>query len=307
MKTRNILALLMALVMAFSLTACGGSSYNKGTANDSAAMDSFYGAGVGESLKSEGSLTTDSSVSNTALPENRKLIRTISMDAETEELEPLLDALNAKIESLGGYVESRNIYNGSTYASRRYRPADLTIRIPAENLDSFVEHVSGVSNVVSSNEQIDDVTLTYVDTEARVEALKIEQERLMALMEKAESLSDLLEIESRLTDVNYQLESWASKLKALENQVSYATVHLLISEVQEYTPVAEKTTWERIAEGFMDSLEGIGDGAVEIFVWVLANSPYIVLFCGIAAVLIIRLRKWKKPVKKAPRKEKTEE
>ena len=302
MKARNMLALMLALVLALTLTACGGSSYNK---SDSAAMD--YMEAPREEAMSNGSLTMDSASGTAALPENRKLIRTVSMDAETEELEPLLEALNEKINALGGYVESRNIYNGSTYASRRYRHANLTVRIPAEQLDGFVEHVSGVSNVVSSDEQIDDVTLTYVDTEARVDALKIEQERLMALMEKAESLSDLLEIESRLTDVNYQLESWASKLKALENQVSYATVHLFISEVQEYTPVAEKTTWQRIAEGFVDSLEGIWDGAVEIFVWVLANSPYIVLFSSIAVVLTHRLRKWKKPVKKAPRKDKTEE
>jgi len=205
-------------------------------------------------------------------------------------------------------VESREVYNGSAYATRRYRHADLTVRIPAEKVDGFVEHVSGVSNVVSSREDIDDVTLTYVDTESRVKALETERDRLLELMEKAETMSDLLEIESRLTDVRYQLESVASQLKTLENQVSYATVYLNISEVQEYTPVAEKTTWQRITEGFADSLEGIWDGAVEIFVWVLANSPYLVIFGGLAAGAVALLRKRKIRVRKAPRKEeKTEE
>jgi len=300
MKKKKLLSLAAALLLLLSLTACGGSS--KGTVENVAADRA-------PAAMENGMLTTDSSASGAVeLPENRKLIRTISMDAETEELETLLTALEEKIGQLGGYVESREVYNGSAYATRRYRHADLTVRIPAEKVDGFVEHVSGVSNVVSSREDIDDVTLTYVDTESRVKALETERDRLLELMEKAETMSDLLEIESRLTDVRYQLESVASQLKTLENQVSYATVYLNISEVQEYTPVAEKTTWQRITEGFADSLEGIWDGAVEIFVWVLANSPYLVIFGGLAAGAVALLRKRKIRVRKAPRKEeKTEE
>ena len=299
MKKKNLLSLMMAVLLLFSLTACGGSS--KATMENAAADRA-------PAMMENGMLTTDSSASGAvALPQDRKLIRTISMSAETEELETLLTALEEKITELGGYVESREVYNGSAYATRRYRHADLIIRIPADKVDSFVEHVSGVSNVVSSNENIEDVTLTYVDTESRVKALETERDRLLELMEQAQNMSELLEIESRLTDVRYQLESVASQLKTLENQVSYATVHLNISEVQEYTPVAEKTTWQRITEGFVDSLEGIWEGAVELFVWLLANSPYLVIFGGIGFGFVTLLRKRKIRVKKAPRKdEKTE-
>ena len=303
MKKKNFLSLVMAFVLLLTLTACGGSS-----AADKFASNEMAQAAPMEPM-ANGMLTTDTagSTASVALPEDRKLIRTISMDAETEEIETLLDGLNTKVSELGGYVQSREVYNGSTYSSRRYRHADLTIRIPAEKVDGFVAHVSGVSNVVSSNETIDDVTLTYVDTETRLKALETEQQRLLEMMEQAETMSDLLAIESRLTEVNYQLESVASKLKTLENQVSYATVRLYITEVQEYTPVAEKTVWQRITEGFGDSLEGIWDGAVEIFVWVLANSPYLVLFAGIGAVAVAFVKKRKIRVKKAPRKDKKAE
>lgn len=297
MKRKNLLALLTAVLLMLSLTACGGSAMSN-------AADKFaYNESAQAAPMENGMLTTDSEPGAAALPADRKLIRTISIDAETEELETLLDALSEKINALGGYVENREVYNGSTHATRRYRHAQLTVRIPAEKVDGFVEHVAGVSNIVSSNESIDDVTLTYVDTETRLKALETEQARLLELMEQAETMSELLEIESRLTDVNYQLESVASRLKTLDNQVSYATVHLSVTEVQEYTPVVEKTAWQRIAEGFGDSLEGIWDGAVELFVWVLANSPYLVLFGGIGWGAVILLRKRKKPVKKAPRKD----
>lgn len=299
MKKKKLLSLLVALILLFSLTACGGSSK---APMENAAADRA------PAMMENGMLTTDSSASGAvALPQDRKLIRTISMDAETEDLEVLLTALEEKIGQLGGYVEKREVYNGSAYATRRYRHADLTIRIPADKVDSFVEHVSGVSNVVSSNENIEDVTLTYVDTESRVKALETERDRLLELMEDARTMSDLLEIESRLTEVRYELENMASRLKTLDNQIDYATIYLNISEVQEYTPVAEKTTWQRIAEGFVDSLEGIWEGAVELFVWVLANSPYLVIFGGIGFGFVTLLRKRKIRVKKAPRKDKKAE
>ena len=296
MKKKSLLALLMAMLLLLNLTACGGASKNE------MAMDYAPVAPMENSM-----ITTDSASGTAVLPADRKLIRTVSIDAETEKLETLLAAVDETIGQLGGYVENREVYNGSTYASRRYRNASLTIRIPAEHADAFVEHVSGVSNVVSTNESIEDVTLTYVDTETRLKALETEQARLLELMERAETLSDLLEIESRLTDVNYELESVASRLKTLDNQVDYATVHLYISEVQEYTPVAEKTPWQRIAEGFTDSLEGIAEGAVDLFVWVLANSPYLALFGGAGFVLVTLLRKRKISVKKFSRKNKKEE
>ena len=294
MKKKNLLSLAMVLLLLLSLTACGGSSK---APMENAAADRA------PAMMENGMLTTDSASGAVALPEDRKLIRTISMDAETEELETLLTALEEKIAELGGYVENREVYNGSAYATRRYRHADLTIRIPADKVDGFVEHVSGVSNVVSSREDIDDVTLTYVDTESRVKALETERDRLLELMEQAQTMSDLLEIEGRLTEVRYELESVASRLKTLDNQINYATVYLNISEVQEYTPVVEKTAWQRITEGFVDSLEGIWDGAVEAFIWVLANSPYLVVFAAAGFGVSVLLRKRKKRVKKAPRKD----
>ena len=301
MKKRNLVAIMMVVLMLLSLTACGGASKNE------MAMEYAYDSAAPMEPMRNDMLTSDSASGAMALPADRKLIRTVSVDAETEELEPLLTAVDEMIAQLEGYVESREVYNGSTYSNRRYRNANLTIRIPAERADQLIAHVSGISNVVSSNETIEDVTLTYVDTETRVKALETERDRLLELMEQAQNLSEILEIESRLTEVRYQLESTASMLKTLENQVSYATIHLHITEVQEYTPVAEKTPWQRITEGFVDSLEGIWDGAVETFIWVLANSPYIVVFGGIGFGVTVLLRKRKSSGKKWFRKNKKAE
>ena len=240
---------------------------------------------------------------------DQKLIKRVNMDAETEDLEALLPLLLEEISALNGYVESQEIYNGSSYsASYRYRHAQLTIRVPAENLDNLVSQVRGASNVVSYNESVEDVTLTYVDMETRILVLETERDRLLELMEQAETMSDLLEIEARLTQVRGNLESINSQLKVLQNQVNYATIELYINQVKAYTEVEEQTVWQRIGSGFKKNLQNMGEDLVDFFVWAITYSPQLILWAAIitVAVIVLRRKLRKRKVKKAPRQEDTQ-
>ena len=301
MKNRKALAIVLTvLLLAGILTGCGAKA-----SNDRAPMEDYYfnsesaaGAfdGAGEKVEA------DMSSSSGAALADRKLIKTVELTAETEDLDALLTAITGRVSELGGYIENQRVYNGSAYASYRSRSASLTIRIPADRLDGFVDHMAENTNIVSRYAYIDDVTLTYVATESRVKALQAEESRLLELMDKAENLTDLLQVEARLTDVRYELESVTNQMNVLKNQVSYGTIHLNVDEVVEYTPVAEETFWQRISSGFVDSLEEIGDGIVEVTVFVLANLPYFVLI-GIGVVVIIVLAKRSIRKKKAKKNE----
>lgn len=309
---KKMTAILVTLCMLAALLAgCGGASKSTQAFDAAAAAPAEAANGAYydmESAKSEdGGLTGDTD--STALPEGRKWIITVNMSAETEDLDVLMEALNGKISGLGGYVEDQDSYNGSMYSSRRYRSASLTVRIPAQRVDEFTEEMSGIANVVSTNLSREDITLSYVATESRVKALQTEEARLLELMEQAETMADLLEIESRLTDVRYELENRASQLRLYDNQVDYATIYLSIDEVQEYTPVEEPTVWERISGGFVSSIKGVGNGLLDLLVWVLAKSPYLVILGGVTVgvVVLIKKRKARKAEKKAAKQNPTEE
>ena len=308
MKVRKLTALTVVLLLLLSLTACGASSKAENSAvyySDAMApqeapmameeMEMEYS--VNGSLTSEGGTTAE-------VPAQRKWIITMDISAETEDLDSLLEALNGEIASLGGYVEGQNIHNGSAYATRRYRSASLTVRIPAAVVDKFADNVAGLANVVRSNKNLEDITLTYVSTESRVKALQVEEARLLELLAQAETMSDLLEIESRLTDVRYELENYTSRLRVYDNQVDYATIYLGLEEVQEYTPVAERTVWQRITEGFADSLDGLWEDLTDIFVWVIVSLPYLVVWAVVITVVVLLTRKLRKgrPVKSFKRK-----
>ena len=299
---KKTLSLVLCAVLLLSLTACGGSAKNTsamGVVREEAAAEAP--AMMADNAASLNGAESGSS----ALPEGRKWIITIDMNVETENLDTMMADLDQKITSLGGYVEDQNIHNGSNYAARRYRNANLTVRIPDENVDQFTNEVSGLANVVSQNLRREDITLKYVATSSRVTALETEESRLLELLAKAETMEDLLEIEARLTDVRYELENYASQLRLYDNQVDYATIYLYIDEVQEYTPVEEPTFLERIQTTFSNALEGLGDGIVNITVFLVGNSPYLLTFGGIAAVIILLVKRTRKV--KAAKKAKKEE
>lgn len=244
-----------------------------------------------------------SAESSSGLPENRKLIQTVNMQVETEDLDAVLQQIDSRVAELGGYTESSNVQNGSAYSSKRYRNASLTLRVPAKDLDAFVDKVGEISNIVSSRKTVEDVTLSYVATESRMKALQTEEARLLELMAKAETMSDLLTVEKRLTEVRTELEQVTSALRVFDNQVDYATIHLKIEEVKEYTEVTEpETVWQRIGSGFVKSLKGVGNFLEDLFVFLIVSIPYIVLLAafGFAGVCVMRLvdRRRKKSTKK---------
>ena len=229
MKMKRIFALLLAVMLLGALLCgCGGAS--NATTKSEAVYDSAAEMEMGAEAPAA---AADAGNGSTALPESRKWIITMDLSAETEDLDAMTAALDQRIAALGGYVEDQSVYNGSRYnGSRRYRSASLTIRVPADRVEEFTEDVGGISNIVRQNKTGQDVTLSYVATENRLKALETEEARLLELLAQAENMTDLLEIESRLTEVRYELENAASQKRLYDNQIDYATIYLNIEEVQ---------------------------------------------------------------------------
>lgn len=291
-RSRKKLALGMVwLVLVMVLSGCGSS----GKSFDSATNDMKYES-VAQSVSAVEEMEQTALADGSGAPQvgevNRKLIKTVDMNVETKEFEDMLEGLNAQIAECGGYVENMNTYNGSIYNEwRSARSASMTIRIPEDKLDAFLGVVTKISNVVRRSDSVEDVTLTYVDLESHKAALETEQTRLLELLEMAETVEDIITIEERLSNVRYQIESMGSQLRTYDNLVSYSTVYLNIEEVKELTPVKEETVWERISGGFVESLHSVGDGFVEFGIWLIVNSPFLVIWAVIIVAVIVILRK----------------
>lgn len=292
----------LVFVMLLGSVGCGGASKSADsapsemmtTANGSSADFSYYSYDTGateeimDETVAEEAETSEIEEAKEVQDTSRKLIKTVDMNVETKDFDGLIPLIDQKVSELGGYIENSDVYNGSSYRSYRdLRWASLTIRIPQDKLDGFIQDMQGVSNVTNCNQRVEDVTLTYVDLESHKKALKTEQDRLLELLEIAETVEDIITIESRLSEVRYEIESMEAQLRSYDNRVNYSTVYMYIDEVEILTPVVEETTGERIVRGFTENVADVLDGIKEFFVGFIINLPYLVVWGIIIAVVIL--------------------
>lgn len=298
MKKRKSIALGSGLIVACCLlTACGSKGYttestaDTGAYENSYATDDLYEADVMEDSAEESGSGSLSEEAGQQVAANRKLIKNVDMTVETEEFDVLTKKLIDKVEALGGYMEKAYVSGKSIQASYdSTRSANYTARIPADRLDEFVTEVSNISNVLDKNESVDDVTLNYVDLESKKNTLKIEQERLTSLLEQADSIETIVALESRLTEIRYQLESMESQLRTYDNLVDYATVYLNVQEVERVTPVAPQSAIEKMTDGFVNSIYQIGRGMKNFVIGFVIVLPYLVLWGIIILIFILIIK-----------------
>ena len=300
MKKFGIVILSFGLALSM-LSGCGKSSskYDYGySANESAAMtEEAYMEDYSESYDLEYPAEYDKAAGSAQAPDvkenaattNRKLIRTINMTVETNNFSELTGQIKAKTESLGGYMESVNIAGSEEYNTRY---ASYTLRIPATQADELVNTITGKSNIVSTSENVEDVTLKYVDIKSRKESLEVEYSRLEELMRSAENIEELIYIEERLADVRYEIQSIESQIRSYDNLVDYTTIYLNVDEVRNYSEpeIVDPTYGQRLVTALSHAMESIWKGLQGFSIFIIVLIPYLVVI-GIPVALIVLLIK----------------
>lgn len=276
-----IFSVLLIIVV---FTGCGQSK----SSNDSSTQEISYDTDSG-GVKNEMLEDTESSGNQILDIGVRKLIRNVNLNLETKDFDLLLSRMDEQVNQLGGYVENSDI-SGNSYNYTGNRFGTLIIRIPSEGVDAFLSQVTEIANVTNKSETIKDVTLDYVDTESHIKALKIEQDSLLALMEKAEALDDIIKIQSRLTDVRYELENYESQLRTYDNLIDYSTITLLIEEVERITKI-ETSFWGEIKVKLIRNLGQIGDDIKAISIWLVSSLPYFIIWGILIGLSFVIIRK----------------
>lgn len=253
----------------------------------------------------------DSSLSIGAVVPSRKMIYQVAYRIQTLDFDASLSAIDALAVEFGGYTESSEIFGRSIQSSRsQLRSATLVLRIPADRLNSFFGRVSSIGTITGESLSSQDVTLQYVDIDARLKTLQQQEERILALLAEATDLQAVLEIEQTLSDVRYQIESYTSQMKQLDSQIAYSTVSISLSEVAVLTePKDEPQTFgERLAETFRSSTLRLRDGFRAFAIWFLGNILEILLWLllialVVLAVLLLRRRRIRRRLRQNPPEE----
>ena len=159
-------------------------------------------------------------------------------------------------------------------------------------MHSFLNMVKENSNVTYSSSSTENVTLSYVDMQSHIKALKTEQETLMGILEKAEKLEDIIALQNQLTNIRYELESYESQLRVYDNRINYSTLYLDINEVERETNVATELTYgEEIRQGLSDTMYSIRQGLRDFSIWFIVNLPILFIWAVVLVILFLIVRK----------------
>lgn len=307
MKNLKFFAIILSFILIFSGCASQGAlnESSKDYWSDDLRVETEFDYGYvtsPEAPMEESEIIKDSSASGESSSgqinsSSRKLIRNFSLDVEALEFDAFISTIKTKVDSLGGYIENSSVSGNSyNYSSSRY--ASFVCRIPSDKANEFISAVGSLGNITYSYEDTKDITLTYVDTEARITSLQTEYDRLVELLAEADSIDSIIVLQQRISEVQYQLESYKSQLRTYDNLVDYSTVNLNIYEVKRITSVEQETVWERIYSDFSDNVYDIWVDAQDFFVWFIASIPYFIIWGIVIAAVVFAV---KFILKKSPR------
>ena len=226
-----------------------------------------------------------------------KLIRRAELNIQTEQFDQSLEALNQLVNNCGGYFESANLYGGGRRDAYATRSGEYVVRIPAQQYNLFLSSTGDLGYVNSKTESSEDVGTQYYDIETRLKTQRTKQERLLALLERAETMEDIISLENALSDVEYQIEMYSSDLRRYAALINFSTFRIYLNEVRQITEEVGETAslGQRMAAGFQASFRDLGQGFQDLLVWVSYNLFLTAVLIGVAvAAVVVGKRELKK-------------
>ena len=171
-----------------------------------------------ESLASTASKTGTQTLQLSQLESQRNITYVATMSVSVDDVKEAVENAKNVAEQLGGYIASIDFSLDSA------QKATVTLKVPASRYREAIDKISALGKLDRLQENAIDVTDQWVDLKARLNNLRAEEARLLQLLEKATSISDVLQIEDRLASIRYQIEFYEAQLRNLERTITYATI-----------------------------------------------------------------------------------
>jgi hypothetical protein len=196
------------------VVACGSNA-------GAAPADNGYAAAGGQAAAPNGPTASAAASSVTVADlasDQRQIVKTGEVTLEVDNVANALARVRAMAVELGGYV-------GGAQAGTLDQSATLTVRIPAPRFDDALTRLHEIaSKVLVEATREEDVTAAVVDLQARLKNLGVSEAQYRVLVGRATKIEDILAVQTRLDDVQGQIEQLSAQLKQLSNQADLSTL-----------------------------------------------------------------------------------
>lgn len=278
-----------------------GIMYSSDTASRTAenAAQDISGFGASSEFK-ENIPETEQQLLNAAVAENdsykqsssnmldKKIIQNANIQIEVYNFDSAAKSLKDMATQSGGYTEN---FNSSVtfYDSQKnieLKTGSITLRIPSNHYSSIINSIHSLGKILSENESGEDITLQYVDTQSLLNTKQIEEQRLLSIMERADSVEDLILLEQRLTAVRSEIETYTQRLNSWDKLVEFSTIQVFIDQ-KPSDNVQPSNLNVRMTNAFTDSIYDVKIALESLAVWIAKALPIIILVIALTFVCII--------------------
>lgn len=247
---------------------------------EEAAEYDYAGAG-------NGTISPDNS---NAQETGEKLVYRGSLNIQTKDYEDSASKLRALVREYNGLIESEEEYEEGSYytgsETKKLWALYTTVRIPTDRYSDFMSGSAEIGNVVSRSSSAENISRRYNDVSAQIEALEKQQTRLLEMMDEAKTIEDMIAVEDRLSEVQYQLNSLKTNRESMDTDIAYSTISVALREVRVYAEVNEsflQRLGNRLGNGFVK----FGDDVQALILGFAGALPYLLVL----AVILIVLKK----------------
>jgi len=208
----------------------------------------------------------------------RKLIKEGRVEFETDNISSTRKLIFESIEKYKGYTSSDQEYKSIGRVSNT-----IVIRVPAKNFDLLLNDATkGITKFDSKNIEVKDVTEEFLDIQARLKTKKELENRYLELLKKANSVTEILEVEKQIGQLRSEIESIEGRLNYLKSKVSLSTLTLTF-----YQSIPNETEFgNKFKIGFKNGW----DNLIWFFVFLTNIWPFILIGIG----LIFGIKMWRK-------------
>lgn len=334
---KKITGIALILLVAFAFAACGrgGSMTGASDKRTDSAYEGYEASGAYEAEDSYGEEAyaeeaaaeeAGSGVGASGAYDNLdKIVYSCQVTMQTLEYDKTVDSIRKKTKEAGGILateretddDDRWYYDdvmipdgsdpvGSASGNRRLY---LTVRIPTDKYEAYVESLKDDGKILSKTQDADNISRTYNDTQAVIEMLETEEKRLQEMMGKAETIEDMISVESRLTEVQTELNQYRTHLSAMDTDLAYSTVTIEVEEVQRIDePVRQQDTFgQQVRKIFMKAWQNFASFWKYLVYIVVYLIPLFVVIAVIIVIILIATRKQRAAAKARRRARKEDE
>ncbi len=283
--------ILIVLTALFLLASCSKANNKQ---DNFSSTEIAGGSASGSNYPTDGGTKEPSQDSVNKTPYEIKIVRTANIEAQTLDYEKAIQEIEKAVSDCNGLIASSRITGKNPNATKgySYRSANYTFKIPAGELDRFLNTTGDLVNVLSQTTTESDITSQYYDTVSRLEVLRTEKEMLEKMLAASTTVEQMLSIETRLYNVIEEIEAYQTKLNVYDSQVSYSTVEFVLHEVSDLTKTLDNPSFgQRISKAFSDSWEGFASFCKDLAVFFVYALPALIVLTCIAVVVILIVRR----------------